>query len=74
MAYCRPAWFSDPVSEMLATLDGPAYIERASLQDVKHIKKAKEAVKKALRFIGGEGFFNGGAAVHMPDELGLKPG
>ncbi len=36
------------VSEMLAVMDGPAYIERVSLHDVKHIKKAKSAVKKAF--------------------------
>ena len=29
------------VSEMLATLDGPAYIERVSLHDVKHVMAAK---------------------------------
>ncbi|AGC68241.1 ketoisovalerate oxidoreductase subunit VorA [Thermoclostridium stercorarium subsp. stercorarium DSM 8532] len=37
------------VCEMLATLQGPTYIERASLHDVKHIKKAKEAIKKAFK-------------------------
>ena len=31
------------VSEMLATLDGPAYIERVSLHDVKHVMAAKKA-------------------------------
>ena len=37
------------VSEMLATLTSPAYIERVSLHDVKHIKKAKAAITKAFR-------------------------
>jgi 2-oxoglutarate ferredoxin oxidoreductase subunit beta len=36
------------VSEMLATLQGPAYIERVSVHDVKHIKAAKKAIKKAF--------------------------
>ena len=36
------------VSEMLATLDGPAYIERVSLHDVKHVMAAKKAVKRRL--------------------------
>ena len=37
------------VSEMLATLNGPAYIERVSVHDVPHIKKAKAAIKKAFQ-------------------------
>lgn len=34
--------------ELLATLDGAAYIERVSTHDVPHIKKAKKAIKKAF--------------------------
>jgi 2-oxoglutarate ferredoxin oxidoreductase subunit beta len=34
--------------ELLATLDGAAYIERVSMHDVPHIKKAKKAIKKAF--------------------------
>ena len=37
------------ISEMLATLDGPAYIERVSLDSVPNIKKAKQAIKKAFQ-------------------------
>ena len=37
------------VSEMLATLTGPAYIERCSLHDIRHIRQAKAALKKAFR-------------------------
>lgn len=45
------------VSEMLATLDGPSYIERVSLQDVKHIVAAKRAIKKAFTHqLQGKGF------------------
>ena len=45
------------VSEMLATLNGPAYIERVSVHDVPHIKKAKAAVKKAFQLqMEGRGF------------------
>ena len=45
------------VSEMLATLDGPAYIERVSLHDVKHVMAAKKAVKKAFEYqLAGKGF------------------
>jgi 2-oxoisovalerate ferredoxin oxidoreductase beta subunit len=45
------------VSEVLASLDAPAYIERASLGDIKHILAAKKAIKKALETqIKGLGF------------------
>lgn len=37
------------VSEMLATLEGPAYIERVSLHDMKHLTQAKKAIKKAFQ-------------------------
>jgi len=45
------------VCEMLATLDGPAYIERVSLHNVPHVKKAKAAVRKAFEIqMAGAGF------------------
>ena len=45
------------VSEMLSTLTGPAYIERVSVHDVPHIKKAKAAIKKAFQLqMEGKGF------------------
>ena len=45
------------VSEMLATLNGPSYIERVSVHDVPHIKKAKAAIKKAFQLqMEGRGF------------------
>ena len=45
------------VSEMLATLDGAAYIERVSVHDVKHIIAAKKAIKKAFEVqLEGKGF------------------
>jgi len=45
------------VSEMLATLKGPSYIERVSVHDVKHIRLAKKSIKKAFELqIAGKGF------------------
>jgi 2-oxoglutarate ferredoxin oxidoreductase subunit beta len=45
------------MSEMLATLDGPAYIERTSVHDVKHIMQTKKAIKKAFQMqMEGKGF------------------
>lgn len=37
------------VSEMLSALDGPYYIERVALNNVKNIKKAKKAITKAFK-------------------------
>jgi 2-oxoisovalerate ferredoxin oxidoreductase beta subunit len=36
------------ISELLDTLKAPVYIERASLSDIEHIRKARRAVRKAL--------------------------
>ena len=45
------------VSEMLSTLEGPAYIERVAVDSVAHIKKAKEAIKKSFQTqLDGKGF------------------
>ncbi len=38
------------VSELLATLDGPAYIERVMLTDPANVMKAKKAIKKAFEY------------------------
>jgi 2-oxoglutarate ferredoxin oxidoreductase subunit beta len=45
------------VCEMLATLDGPAYIERVSLDSPKNVIAAKRAIQKAFKNqIDGTGF------------------
>ncbi len=45
------------MSEILATLDGAAYIERCALCDVAHVTKAKKAIKKAFQMqIDKKGF------------------
>ncbi len=62
------------VSEMLATLDGPAYIERVSLHDVKHVMAAKKAVKKAFEYqLAGKGFTLIEALSTCPTNWGLTP-
>ena len=45
------------MSEMLATIDGAAYIERVSLHDVPNIIKAKKAIKKRLNVRWRAGVF-----------------
>ena len=62
------------VSEMLATLNGPAYIERVSLHDVKHVMAAKKAVKKAFEYqLAGKGFTLIEALSTCPTNWGLTP-
>lgn len=62
------------VSEMLATLEGPAYIERVSLHDIKNIKKAKAAVKKAFKVqMAGKGFSLIEILSTCPTNWGLNP-
>ena len=62
------------VSEMLATLDGPAYIERVSLHDVTHVMAAKKAVKKAFEYqLAGKGFTLIEALSTCPTNWGLTP-
>ena len=62
------------VSEMLATLDGPAYIERVSLHDVTHVMAAKKAVKKAFEYqLAGKGFTMIEALSTCPTNWGLTP-
>ena len=62
------------VSEMLATLNGPAYIERVSVHDVPHIKKAKAAIKKAFQLqMEGRGFTLVEALSTCPTNWGKTP-
>jgi 2-oxoglutarate ferredoxin oxidoreductase subunit beta len=42
---------------MLSTLDGPAFIERVAMYDIKNILNAKKAIKKAFQVqLAGKGF------------------
>ena len=62
------------MSEMLATLDGVAYIERVSVHDVKHIMQAKKAIKKAFQNqIDGKGFSMVEVLSTCPTNWGMTP-
>ena len=62
------------VSEMLATLDGPAYIARVSVHDVKHIMEAKKAIKKAFQMqMEGKGFAMVEVLSTCPTNWGMTP-
>ncbi len=62
------------VSEMLSTLDGPAYIERVAVDSVKHINQAKKAIKKAFTCqIEKKGFSLIEVLSTCPTNWGLSP-
>ena len=60
--------------EMLATLDGPAYIERVALNSPAHIRKAKKAVRRAFEIqMTGQGFTFIELLSTCPTNWGLTP-
>ena len=62
------------MSEMLAGLDGPIYVERVALFDPKQRKKARKAIEKALRLqIEGRGFSMVEVLAECPTHLKLTP-
>lgn len=62
------------VCEMLAQLDGPAYIERVALCDVPHIIKAKKAIRKAFDTqIAKKGFSIIEILSSCPTNWGMSP-
>ncbi len=62
------------VCEMLATLDGPEYIERVAVNNVKNIKAAKKAIKKAFQNqIEGKGFSFVEVISACPTNWGMTP-
>jgi 2-oxoglutarate ferredoxin oxidoreductase subunit beta len=62
------------VSEMLATLDGPALIQRVSVHDVKHVIEAKKAILKAFECqLQGKGFSLIEVLSTCPTNWGLTP-
>lgn len=62
------------MSEMLATLDGPRYIERVSVHDAKHVIHAGKAIKKAFEMqLKGEGFSLVEVLSACPTNLKMTP-
>lgn len=62
------------VSEMLATLDGPAFIARVSVDSVKNIIAAKKAIKKAFTMqMEGKGYTLVEILSTCPTNWGLSP-
>ncbi len=62
------------VCEMLATLDGPAYLERVTVNNVKQVKNAKRAIKKAFENqVNGKGFSLVEVLSACPTNWGMTP-
>ncbi|HHU49371.1 MAG: thiamine pyrophosphate-dependent enzyme [Caldicoprobacterales bacterium] len=62
------------MSEMLAALEGAAYIERVSVHDIKHIMQAKKAIKRAFEYqIAGKGFTLVEVLSTCPTNWGMTP-
>jgi 2-oxoglutarate ferredoxin oxidoreductase subunit beta len=62
------------MSEMLATIDGAAYIERVTVTTPANIIKAKRAIKKAFQLqIEGKGFTMIEVLSTCPTNWGLTP-
>ena len=62
------------VSEMLATLNGPAFIARCSVHDVKHILDAKKCIRKAFETqIAKKGFSLVEVLSSCPTNWGMTP-
>ncbi|QTL98497.1 2-oxoglutarate oxidoreductase [Iocasia frigidifontis] len=62
------------ISEMLAVLDGPAYIARVSVHDPKHIRQAKKAIQKAFQVqLEGKGFATVEVLSSCPTNWGMSP-
>lgn len=62
------------VCEMLSTLEGTTYAERVSVDNIKNIKKAKAAIKKAFEYqIAGKGFSIVEVLSTCPTNWGMSP-
>lgn len=62
------------VCELLSSLEGPAYLERVSVDNVKNIKNAKKAIEKAFKYqVEGKGFTLIEVLSTCPTNWGLSP-
>jgi len=62
------------VREMLATLDGPAFIERVAVDSPKNVLSAKRAIAKAFRNqLDGKGFSLVEVLSLCPTDWGMTP-
>ncbi len=70
----KTAGYPIRVSEMLATLEGPQYIERVAVNSVKNVKAAGKAILKAFQNqVEGKGFSLVEVVSTCPTNWGLTP-
>ena len=66
--------FPVKVCEMLSQLDGPEYLQRVAVNNVKNIREAKKAIKKAFENqVNGKGFSLVEVLSTCPTNWGLTP-
>lgn len=66
--------FPVKICEMLSQLDGPEYLARAAVNNVKNIKNAKAAIKKAFENqVNGKGFSLVEVISSCPTNWGMTP-
>ena len=64
----------EKVAELLSALDGPTYIERVAVNNVKNVKNAKKAILKAFRNqVEGKGFSLIEVVSSCPTNWGMTP-
>jgi 2-oxoglutarate ferredoxin oxidoreductase subunit beta len=62
------------VSELLATLEAPVYLERVAVNSVAHVRQAKKAILKAFKNqVEGKGFSLVEVLSTCPTNWGLTP-
>jgi 2-oxoglutarate ferredoxin oxidoreductase subunit beta len=62
------------MAEIISQITGAAYVERVSLHDVAHIRKAKKAIKKAFTYqLENKGFTMIEVVSTCPVNWGMKP-
>ena len=62
------------MTELLNTLEGPAYLARVSVHNPQHVMKAKEAIRKAFEVqIAGQGFAMVEVLSSCPTNWGMAP-
>ncbi len=70
----KTAGYPIRVCEMLSQLDGAAYLERVAVNNVKNVRKAKAAIKKAFENqVSGVGFSLVEVVSTCPTNWGLTP-
>lgn len=70
----KTAGFPIRVCELLATLDGPEYIESVAVNNVKNVKNAKKAILKAFKNqVEGKGFSLIEVVSSCPTNWGMTP-